>query len=329
MTPLRVALIGCGFIGRRHLENIAARTDVLLEATVDVREEAARAFCREFRGRYFTTRPEQVFEDSSIDAVLICTHHDSHTKFALDAAAYGKHVLVEKPMALTVEECRQIAAAADQAGITLTVNFKFRFAPAVLKVKEFIQSPLAIHGQLAMEKMPDGIWVRDPVRGGGLILATACHSLDMICWLSGSEPARVYAEGIPPLPEQGCNVTAVTATVRLANGAIASLLLAEAGENGYVAKWLHEVFGGDRSAVLYDHFRQVRFSGAPLSHFAAEDELHADGTFGVLEDFVDSIRAGRRPVTTAADGLRATRLAQAILKSVSSGQPQELQSDLD
>ena len=329
MTPLRLALIGCGFIGRRHLENIAARTDVLLEATADVREEAARAYCHEFKGRYFTTYPERIFEDPDIDAVLICTHHDSHTMLALDAAAHAKHVLMEKPLALTVEECRQIATAAQQAGITLTVNFKFRFAPAVLKVKELIQAPVAIHGQLAMERMPDEIWVRDPARGGGLILATACHSLDMVCWLGGADPKRVYAESVPSLPGQGCNVTAVTATVRLTNGVIASLLLAEAGENGYVAKWLHEVFAGDRSAVLYDHFRQARFSGVTPAHYAAEDELRADGTFGVLEDFVNSVRTARKPAIAATDGLRATRLAHAILESVSSGQPQELQSDLD
>ncbi len=329
MTPLRVALIGCGFIGRRHLENIAARTDVLLEATVDVREEAARGLCQEFKGRYFTVHPEQIFEDRSIDAVLICTHHDSHTKLALDAAASGKHILLEKPMALTVEECRQIAAAADRAGITLTVNFKFRFAPAVLKVKELIPSPLALHGQLTMERMPDGLWVRDPVRGGGLILATACHSLDMVSWLSGSTPVRVYAESVPVLPEQGCNVTAATATVRFANGTIASLLLAEAGENPYASKWLHEVFGEDCSGVLYDHFRQAYFSGAAISHYAAEDELRADGTFGVLEDFVNAVRTGSKPVISAEDGLRATRFAQAILKSIQSGQTQELQRDLD
>ncbi len=324
MMPLQFALIGCGFIGRRHLENIAARSDVLLAATVDVREKAARALCHEFKGRYYSKQPEQVFEDRSIDAVLICTHHDSHTQLALSAAAHGKHILLEKPMALSVEESRQIATAASQAGITLTVNFKFRFAPAVLKVKELIRSPLAIHGQLAMERMPDEIWVRDPVRGGGLILATACHSLDMICWLADSQPVRVYAEGVPHLPEQGCNLTAVSATVRFANRAVASLLLAEAGENSYAGKWLHEVFGGNCSAVLYDHFRQARFSGVTLLHYAAENELHADGTFGVLEDFVHSIRTGKKPVITAADGTRATELAHAILKSVRNGQPEEL-----
>jgi predicted dehydrogenase len=329
MTPLRIALIGCGFIGRRHLENIAARDDVVLEGAVDLREEAARAFCHEFKGRYYTTRPEQAMEDRNIDAVVICTHHDSHTRLALSAARHGKHILLEKPMALSVEECRQIVAAASGAGVTLTVNFKFRFAPAVCKVKELIRSPVAIHGQLTMERMPEGTWVRDPVRGGGVILATACHSLDMICWLADSQPVRVYAEGIPRLPEQGCNVTGVTATVRFASGTIASLLLAEAGENSYAGKWLHEVFGGDRTAVLYDHFRQARFSGVPLSHYVAQEELHADGTFGLLEDFVNSIRTGKRPVISAADGFRATLLGHAILQSLRSSQPEDIHIDVD
>ncbi len=232
----------------------------MLHATADVREDAASALCQEFHGRYHTTQPERIFADGEIDAVIICTHHDSHTPLALDAAAAGKHILLEKPMALSVGECRQIAAAARQAGVVLTVNFKFRFAPAVLKVKEIIRRPIVTHGQLSMETMPAGIWVRDPVRGGGLILATACHALDMLYWLNESEPVRVYAESIPSVPEQGCNVTAAAATIRFAGGAIASLLVAEAGENRYAGKWLHQVFDGTRSAVLYDHFRQASFS---------------------------------------------------------------------
>ena len=161
--------------------------------------------------------------------------------------------------------------------------------------------------------------MRDPVRGGGLILATACHALDMLYWLNESEPVRVYAESIPRVPEQGCNVTAATATIRFANGAIASLLLAEAGENSYVGKWLHQVFDGTRSAVLYDHFRQASFSGAAIAHFAAEDEVRADGTFGVMEDFVLSIRTGKPPAIGARDGLRATLMGRKMLDSIRTG----------
>lgn len=327
MTALRLALIGCGFIGRRHLENVALRDDVVLEAAADLCEETARASCREFKGRYFTTEPEQIFEDRDIDAVIICTHHDSHTSLAVRAAAAGKHVLLEKPMALTASECRDIAAAAAQAGIVLTLDFKFRFAPAVLKVREVIKNPIATHGQLCMERMPEDIWVRDPVRGGGLILATACHALDMLYWLNQSEPVRVHTESLPAPPEEGINVRAATASVRFANGAVASLLMADAGENPYVGKWLHEVFDGKRSAALYDHFRQVRFSNAEIAHYAAQDEVRADGTFGLLEDFVQCIRRGKQPIVAARDGLRATLFGQKLLESARSGRPEEIQLD--
>lgn len=303
MTPLRLALIGCGFIGRRHLENVAAMPGVALEALADVHEPAAAALRLDFGGRYHTTEPERVLDDPNVDAVIIATHHDSHTRLAVAAAQRRKHILIEKPMALTVEECRRIGDAAESAGVVLSVDFKFRFTPAVRKTREIIPRPVATLGQLAMERIPNDNWVRDPVRGGGLILATACHVLDMVCFLNDSEPVRVQAEGA---------ADAAVATIRFASGAVAALLLADAGENPYAGKWLHEVFDGSRSAVLYDHFRQVRFSGAEPAHFAADD----DGTRGVLEDFLRAIRTGTRPAITAADGERATRLALTILESL-------------
>lgn len=320
VKPVRIACIGCGFIGRRHLENAVAMEGVEVAAVADLNPAAAETFQRDFGARYATSEPRRVLEDPETDAVIIATHHDSHTPLALAAAAAGKHILIEKPMALSVEECRRISAAAKAARIALTVNFKFRMAPAVQAAKRFVPRPVATFGQLAMNRMPDGIWVRDPVRGGGLILATACHVLDMIYWLNQSEPVRVYAEG---------RDDAAAVTVRFANGAIASLLLADAGENPFPGKWLHEIFDGCRSAVLYDHFRQVRFAGGDAAAFIANNGLRADGTYGVLEDFVCAIRTGREPSITARDGIRATLLALKIHEALRSGRPQEVHVDGD
>ena len=297
---------------------------VTLQAVVDVRESAAEAFRSDFGGKYHTVDPERVFEDPDVDAVIIATHHDSHTPLALAAAAARKHILLEKPVALTVEECRAIRDGVQRAGIVCSVNFKFRFAPAVMRVRETIPRPILIVGQLAMERMPTDLWVRDPVRGGGLLLATACHAIDMVCHLSGSEPVRIYAEGMPQQPRDGCDLDAAAATVRFANGSIAVLAAADAGENPYTGKWLHQVFDGTRSAVLYDHFRQARFSGVDPVHYVTEDERRADGTYGVLENFIESIRTGRRPAVTLDDGLRATLLAIQLLESVSSAVPKEV-----
>ena len=177
LTPLRIACIGCGFIGRRHMENAALMEGVKPVAFADAILPAAQAFLRDFGGSYATDNVDRIFTDAAIDAVIIATHHDSHTSLALCAAAAGKHILLEKPMALTLDECRRIAAAVSSARVVLTINFKFRFAPAVMRVREAIPRPIATHGQLAMPRMPGDIWVRDPVRGGGLILATACHVL--------------------------------------------------------------------------------------------------------------------------------------------------------
>lgn len=324
---IRMACIGCGFIGRRHLQNLVCMEGVSLEAVADQCSESAELFRNEFGARYATTEVDRLFDDRNVDAVLICTYHDSHTVLACKAASSGKHILLEKPMALTAGECRRIAAAAESAGVKLSINFKFRFAPAVLKAKEIVSHPMVTSGQLSMEAMPDDIWVRDPARGGGLVLATACHTLDMVHFLNDSEPVRVYAESHPSTPEGGCNVRAAVATLRFANGAVASLLLADAGENAHVGKWLHQIFDGKRSAVLYDHFRQVRFSGAHIPHFAAGDDLHADGTYGVLHDFVQCIRADRQPAISGRDGLRATLLGIKILQSLRSGKPEEVRLD--
>jgi myo-inositol 2-dehydrogenase/D-chiro-inositol 1-dehydrogenase len=288
---------------------------VQVVAAADLNSVAAETFQRDFGARYATTAPQRVLEDPDIDAVIIATHHDSHTPLALAAAAADKHILIEKPMALSIAECRRIEAAAKTARVALSVNFKFRMAPAVLAARQFVPRPRATFGQLAMNRMQDDIWVRDPVRGGGVILATACHVLDMIYWLNQSEPVRVYAEG---------EDDAAAVTVRFANGAIASLLLADAGENPFPGKWLHEIFDGSRSAVLYDHFRQVRFAGADAVPFTPGNELGADGTYGVLEDFICAIRLGREPSITARDGIRATLLALKIHDALRSGQPQEV-----
>lgn len=268
---------------------------------------------------YATDDAAAAFADPEVDAVVISTWHDTHTRLAKAAAAAGKHILLEKPMALTLKECLEIAEAAEQAKVVLSLDFKFRFAPAVLKVKEAIPQPLITHGQLAMPKMPADIWVRDPQRGGGMILATACHVLDMVYWLNNSEPVRVYAEGGPD---------AVSATVRFENGATASLLLADEGDNPYVGKWLHEVFDGRRSAVLYDHFQQVRFTGVEPDHFCDHSELFSDGTYGILEDFVRGIRNGEPPVVTPRDGIRAALFGLRLLDSLRSGKPEEIRLDV-
>ena len=138
---INMVLIGCGSMGRSHLRSARAVEELNFVGYVDAVEEAAASACQEFGGRYHTTDVETVWRDDGIDAVLIATHHDSHTPLAIQAAAAGKHIFLEKPMALTIEECLEIEEAVASAGVKLMVGFKFRFAPLVAKVKEVISRP--------------------------------------------------------------------------------------------------------------------------------------------------------------------------------------------
>ena len=107
--PIRMAWIGCGGWGRSHLRQAKTIPEVEFVAYADVVEAAAASTLEQYGGSYYTTDPDRIFRDDNIDAVLIATHHDTHRPYALGAAAAGKHIFLEKPMALTIEDCYAIA----------------------------------------------------------------------------------------------------------------------------------------------------------------------------------------------------------------------------
>ena len=321
---MRFACIGCGFIARRHLEHLVDMKGVSVRALADIDLQAAEAYQQEFGADYVTDSANRIFEDPNVDAVLICTRHDSHTPLSVEAAKAGKQILLEKPMALTVEECERIIGAVDNAGVTLAINYKFRFAPTVLEGKRQLGQPLLTVGQLAMDLTLNWTWAKDPVQGGGLLLGTACHVFDTAYWLNESEPVRVYAESVPTEPEDGCNVQAAVVTVRFANGAVASLSVSEAGETPHLGKWVFEVFDGTKAALFDNHFAQVWITDGDPEHLEWKGEAHSIGIAGILTDFVEAVETGRQPTVTGKDGLRATLLARRILASLQSGAPMDV-----
>ena len=180
-ASVNMALIGCGGMGRSHLRRARELSELNFVGYVDAFEDAAASACQEFGGRYHTTDVETVWRDDDIDAVLIATHHDSHTPFAIQAAEAGKHIFLEKPMALTIEECLEIEEAVANAGVKLMMGFKFRFAPLVAKVKEVISRPLVTVGQSLHPNMKG--WPLTPERGGGPVLSMVATPLT---WSTGS-----------------------------------------------------------------------------------------------------------------------------------------------
>lgn len=143
MSTLNVAIIGCGYIGTRHARNLARLPDVAVVACVDRDLARARQLrdtlgsdARSGSGTAVATSDVQAaLRDPETHAVVIATHRDSHRDLAVAAARAGKHVFVEKPLALTNEGCRAIEAAVQAAGVQLVVGFQARHAPLVRRAR--------------------------------------------------------------------------------------------------------------------------------------------------------------------------------------------------
>ena len=127
-SGLKVALIGCGGAGRGHAAK-AKSLGIELVGFCDVIAEAAERALAEFGGRYTTTDAGRIMRDDSIDLLFIATHHDAHHPMALAGAHAGKHILLEKPMCLTVRQATEVAETVEKAGVKFVINCKFRIAP--------------------------------------------------------------------------------------------------------------------------------------------------------------------------------------------------------
>lgn len=324
---INMALIGCGGMGRSHMRRARDLPELNFAAYVDALEDAAASACHEFGGRYHTTDVETVWDDDNIDAVLIATHHDSHTPFATQAAAAGKHIFLEKPMALTIEECLEIEEAVAAAGVKLMMGFKFRFAPLVAKVKEVIPKPLVTVGQSLHPNMKG--WAITPERGGGPVLSNGCHAFDLVYWLNESEPVRISAAGgALTHPEIGL-IDNAAVSVQFENGSIASIIAGDSGDARYTSKFFFEVLDGQRTATLHDRCHKVTFGGCELSSLSVEElpppaPSDPEGTRGELEAWARCLLHDTEPPVGPRDGTRATAMVLKAFEAIRSGKTQEL-----
>jgi myo-inositol 2-dehydrogenase/D-chiro-inositol 1-dehydrogenase len=331
-----VGIIGCGGMGSHHARNLAQIEDAHLRGFADVRLEAAQKLQSEFGGDYCTTDPQDFFNDDQVDVVLVCTHHDLHVPLSIQAAEAGKHIFVEKPLALTIEACEEIKDAVERAGVKLMAGFQARFSPFIAKLKETIPEPLVVVGQLVDPRWGDESWANDPIEGGGNVLSQGCHMFDAMCWLAGAEPVTIYAEGgnltHPKIPEI---TDSVVATIRFANGCIASAINGDFGAPALAGKAFYELFGGSKTATLYGYYGlpAIKFWGVEPAEFTMEDlppefqnSSAAHGYIDEMKALIDWVGKGIDPVNAAKveDGLRATKLGIKAIEAIKTGQPQQL-----
>lgn len=200
-----------------------------------------------------------VLADEEVNAVVIATRHDSHAGLACEALRAGKHVFVEKPLALREDELAEVEAAHGKSDSLLMVGFNRRFAPQVRKMKTLlgaVAGPKALVMTVNAGKIPADHWTQDPEVGGGRIVGEACHFVDLLRFLTGSPIVewRRVAMG---------SATGDTASLHLgfADGSIGTIHYLANGSKSFPKERL-EVFAGGRVLQL-DNFRRLRGFGWP------------------------------------------------------------------
>jgi len=213
-----------------------------------------------------TTVEDEVFDDPDISAAFIATRHDLHARQVLKAIKAGKHVFVEKPLALRLEEIEEIEAALAQAEPRplVMVGFNRRFSRAAQQIREFfseVASPKTVSIRFNAGAIPLDHWTQDPEVGGGRIIGEACHGIDLATYLIGSPPVRVFAESIggpnaPQITDDQCFIT-----LRHGDGSVSCVAYLAGGDKSFPKERV-EIFGGGRVAII-DDFREVelRYKG--------------------------------------------------------------------
>ncbi|MCR2804339.1 Gfo/Idh/MocA family protein [Paenibacillus soyae] len=338
MEAVRAAIIGCGKIAEKHVNALAELGgEAVLAALFDLDEERLERFADRCKPRFPEVQTygsiDALLNQSDAELIVIATSSDSHAELAMKALRAGKHVLVEKPLALSMKEARDAAEEAERRGLVLAVSFQARYMPQMRAMKEAVEQGRfgsIGHGVVTMRwsrGLPyykESPWRESWEKGGGLFMNQCIHYIDLLQWMLG--PVRsVYAQAAVVGQEIGVENTGAV-VLRFQSGAIG---LIEATTLAYPSSL-------GTSIALFGEKGSAAMEGAMLNELKLwQFEDGADGAWPppriegishapLYRDLAGAIRSGAIPLVTAADSLSALEIVLAIYRSISSGKAVEL-----
>jgi predicted dehydrogenase/threonine dehydrogenase-like Zn-dependent dehydrogenase len=313
-----VAVAGAGgFAQGMHLPNLAklaARCE--LRVVMSRTGSNAAAVAKRFEAAKATTDYQAVLSDPDVDLVVIATRHDLHARMALQALLAGKHVLVEKPLAITQSELDEIEAFFRGRTDTpvLMTGFNRRFSPAVRRAAEVLQdrsTPMILNYRMNAGYLPREHWVHGP-EGGGRNIGEACHIYDLFNFLSRTPYENVEAAAIRPAGQWARNDNFV-ATVTYADGSVCTLTYTALGEKSFPKERM-EIFA-DGKVVFLDDYRSLAIAGG--QHRGWSSRNIEKGQFQELEALLSCVQEGGAWPIPLPEQLAATKISLEVEKKLS------------
>jgi UDP-N-acetyl-2-amino-2-deoxyglucuronate dehydrogenase len=321
-----MAMIGCGGIAQAHLKAIAKIPDAELIAVMDAVERKAQAAADEYGGRLYRSI-DAILGDEDVDAVVLPLPHHLHCPVTIQAAEAGKHVLVEKPMAMDLPESRRMVDAADAAGVRLMVGQSTRFYPEVWAAKNLIRDGRIGQMQQCLYQRTfyrvkwvtrenrDDYWRYSAEQCSGVYLPLfGSHDVDMILWLMDAAPVRVSSMLRSYLDSADAESSGAI-NMELTGNKIASLAFSMTSQTQQLIK----LFVGTEGALLIEGNKLL----------VNNEEIQVDRSERTftrqMREFVNAILTDREPVPSGRDALATMAILDAAKESSATGRVVEVE----
>lgn len=333
MKELRSAVIGCGLISKNHLKALKQAEHVSCTAVCDIVKEKADTAAETYGISKVYTDYRELLQDPEIDVVHICTPHHLHAQMAVDALDAGKHVLCEKPMALSVEDALRMTEARDRAEKQLGICFQNRYNESSVYMKNLLDSGrlgavVGGRGQVTWNRKPEyytdspwrGRWATE---GGGVLINQAIHTFDLLQWLTC--PIHTVEAGIAARRLK--DVIEVDDTVDIyMTGKNGERILFYAS-NCYVtnAPVELEIICEKGSVKLVGNLVTTTLDGQSTSHDYSSGTILGKDYWGsghgfLISDFYRCIREDKKFPVGAEEAIESVRLLEAVYRSARNGE---------
>ena len=325
--PLQRERIGLSMVGAGNyataslLPVLRESSEVELRGLVTSSGRTAAGVAKQFGFRFCASALAEVLADDT-DVVIIATRHNTHAPYVCEALRAGKHVYVEKPLALNMDELVEIADAHAAAGDKqVMVGFNRRWAPLTRELQrhfEPVRAPRVVNIRVNAGFIPSDHWIQDPQAGGGRVIGEACHFIDLASALVGSDPIGVHAFGVAKPEVAALLNDNVCVSLRFADGSIANITYTADGSKAMHKEHI-EMFGGARSAMIDDFREATLYTGDEASR-RVRGPGQDKGQKAMLLGWIAGLRSGA-PALSMQTALAVSAASIGAVESMSVGGP--------
>jgi predicted dehydrogenase/threonine dehydrogenase-like Zn-dependent dehydrogenase len=311
-----LGIVGAGNFTKAMIVPMLSKLNANIKYIASSRGLSSTTTAKKYGIAQSTTNYRDILADEDVDAVLITTQHNAHASQVIECLKAGKHVFVEKPLALTNDEIDEIVEVYEKGNQSISVGFNRRFSPFIIDAKRQLgntaDSPIHVVATMNAGFIPADHWVQDMEVGGGRIIGEACHLIDLITYLTDSVVESVVMNAMGTNPDAGTDNVSIL--LKYKNGSNGVINYFANGHKSY-SKERVEVYSQGRTIIM-DNFRKSKYYGFKSSGMKKSQDK---GHYNQFKLLIDNLKKDGSPTIPFEQVINTSRAAIAAVESLQKG----------